>query len=163
ALNGAGEVTGLLQVDEWGILETPILLTSTLCVGRVADATISWISRRHPSIGREHDVVIPVVGECDDSYLNDALGRHVTDPDVWNALDEARSGRVLEGSVGAGTGMQSFDFAGGIGSSSRKVDIAHTQAIVGALVLSNFGEMRLLRVNGAPVGQALDRRFAKLP
>lgn len=161
-LNGAGEVMGLLQVDEWGLCETPILLTSTMCVGRVADATISWMWQIHPKIGQEYDVVIPVVAECDDSFLNDAVGRHVNEEHVWAALDSARSGPVAEGCVGAGTGMQTFDFAGGIGTSSRRVPIAGTEAMVGALVLSNFGERENLRMDGVPVGRQLADRYAHL-
>jgi D-aminopeptidase len=162
-LNGAGEVLGLLQADEWGLCETPILLTSTLCVGKVADATISWMSRRHPKIGQLLDVVIPIVSECDDSWLNDAVGRHVKVGDVWAALDGARGGRVVEGCVGAGTGMQTFDFAGGIGTSSRVLPIAGARATLGALVLSNFGTLDRLRVDGAHVGARLARDFADLP
>ncbi len=159
-LNGAGEVMGLLQVDEWGLCETPILLTSTMCVGRVADATISWLWRKHPKIGQEYDVVIPVVAECDDSFLNDAVGRHVTDEDVWAALDGADAGPVAEGNVGAGTGMSSFDFAGGIGTSSRLLEIGGNPATLGALVLSNFGSRGNLRVDGVPIGRLLAERFA---
>lgn len=163
ALNGAGEVTGLAQIDEWGLCETPILLCSTLCVGRVADATVAWLSREHPKIGQEYDVVIPVVAECDDAYLNDAVGRHVTTADVFEALEGARGGPVAEGCVGAGTGMQTFDFAGGIGTSSRRVRIARQDHTVGALVLSNFGDRELLRVDGVPIGRLIDERYAHLP
>jgi D-aminopeptidase len=159
-LNGAGEVMGMLQVDEWGICETPILLTSTMCVGRVADATISWMWRKHPKIGQEFDVVIPVVAECDDSFLNDAVGRHVNEEHVWAALDGAKGGPVPEGCVGGGTGMQTFGFAGGIGTASRSLEIAGTPATVGALVLSNFGDRDHLRVDGAPVGRWLAEQFA---
>ncbi len=161
-LNGAGEVMGLLQADEWGLCETPILLTSTMCVGRVADATISWMWRKHPKIGQEYDVVIPVVAECDDSYLNDAVGRHVTDEDVWAALDGAGGGAVAEGCVGAGTGMSTFDFSGGIGTSSREIEVGGNPARVGALVLSNFGSRDNLRVDGVPVGRLLRERFAHM-
>lgn len=162
-LNGAGEMMGLLQVDEWGLCETPILLTNTMCVGRVADATISWLWRKHPMIGQEFDVVIPVVAECDDSYLNDAIGRHVSAEHVYAALDGAAAGPVAEGCVGAGTGMQSFHFAGGIGTSSRLVTVGGTTATVGALVLSNFGDRAHLRVDGVPVGRLLADQFAHLP
>jgi D-aminopeptidase len=161
-LNGAGEVMGLLQAEEWGLCETPILLTSTLCVGRVADATISWLSRKHPRIGTKYDVVIPMVAECDDSYLNDAMGRHVTQADVWSALDGARGGRVAEGCVGAGTGMQTFNFAGGMGTSSRVLEIAGARSVVGALCLSNFGDRDHLRMDGLPVGKLLADRFDHL-
>jgi D-aminopeptidase len=163
ALNGAGEVTGLAQVDEWGLCETPILLCSTLCVGRVADATVDWLSREHPQIGQEYDVVIPVVAECDDSYLNDAVGRHLCSADVFAALENARGGPVKEGCVGAGTGMQTFDFAGGIGTSSRRVRAAGQDHTIGALVLSNFGDRDLLRVDGAPIGRLIAERYAHLP
>lgn len=162
-LNGAGEMTGLSQIEEWGLCETPILLCDTLAVGRVADATIGWMSRRHPTIGREDDVVIPIVGECDDSYLNDAVGRHVTEIDVWTALESARSGAVPEGNVGAGTGMQSFDFSGGIGTSSRIVRIAGIDCVLGSLVLSNFGNLEHLRVDGVPIGELLAPMYANLP
>ncbi len=162
-LNGAGEMTGLSQVGEWGLLETPILLTGTLCVGRVLDATISWLWRKYPQIGREYDVVLPVVGECDDSYMNDAVGRHLTEEDVFRALDEAAHGRVPEGCVGAGTGMQSFDFAGGIGTSSRRLTIAGRPATVGALVLSNFGDREMLRIDGVPVGRLLAEKLSHIP
>jgi D-aminopeptidase len=162
-LNGAGEVTGLSQVDEWGVCETPILLCNTMCVGRVTDATVAWMSRRHPTIGGDDDVVIPVVGECDDSYLNDVVGRHVTENDVWTALETARPGPVPEGNVGAGTGMQSFDFSGGIGSASRIVRTAGIDCVLGALVLSNFGGLENLRVDGMPVGALLAPQFASLP
>jgi D-aminopeptidase len=158
-LNGAGEVVGLAQLDEWGLLETPVVLCSTLCVGRVFDATVAWLSRRHPRIGGELDVVIPVVGECDDSFLNDAVGRHVRPEDVWTALDQARGGPVAEGNVGAGAGMQTFGFAGGIGTSSRRLALAGARRTVGALVLSNFGEREHLRLDGVPVGRLLGPRF----
>jgi D-aminopeptidase len=131
-----------------------------MCVGRVADATISWMWRKHPKIGQEYDVVIPVVAECDDSYLNDAVGRHVTDEDVWAALDGASDGPVAEGCVGAGTGMSTFDFSGGIGTSSRELQVGGAPARVGALVLSNFGTRNNLRVDGVPVGRLLADRFA---
>jgi D-aminopeptidase len=161
-LNGAGEVMGILQVDEWGLCETPVLLTSTMCVGRVADATISWMIRKHATIGRSHDVVIPVVAECDDSFLNDAVGRHVKESHVWAALDGASVGPVPEGCVGAGTGMSTFDFAGGIGTSSRIIQVGKMPATVGALVLSNFGSRPNLRIDGVPVGRLLADRYAGL-
>ena len=162
-LNGAGEVTGLSQIDEWGLCETPILLCSTLCVGRVADATVAWLSKRHPKIGQEYDVVIPVVAECDDSFLNDAVGRHITHADVHEALDNVRGGPVQEGVVGAGAGMQTFNFAGGIGTSSRLVSVAGVETRIGALVLSNFGDRDLLRMDGVPVGRLISERFAHVP
>ena len=103
-LNGAGEVSGLTQVQEWGLLETPILLTNTMSVGKVSDAAVKWMTQQFPGIGTEYDVVIPLVGECDDSWLNDAVGRHVRSEHVYRAIEQATGGPVAEGSVGAGTG-----------------------------------------------------------
>ncbi len=166
-LNGAGEVSGLTQVQEWGLLETPILLTNTMSVGKVSDAVVKWMTKKWPKIGNEEDVVIPLVGECDDSWLNDAVGRHVRSEHVYRAIEQAASGPVAEGAVGAGTGLITCDFKAGIGTSSRRVEIAGTNEAggpgatytVGILVNSNFGVMRSLRVDGAPVGEMLEPSF----
>jgi D-aminopeptidase len=154
-LNGAGEVAGLTQIAEWGLVETPILLTNTMSVGRVSDATIHYLLDQFPGIGGEHDVIIPVVGECDDSWLSDVNKGAPTMQDVYHALEAATSGPVEEGSVGAGTGMITCDFAGGIGTSSRRVALQSMSFTVGVLVLSNFGKMRDLRVDGIPIGAHL--------
>jgi D-aminopeptidase len=170
-LNGAGEVSGLTQVAEWGLLETPILLTNTLAVGKVSDAAVKWMTRRFPGIGTDYDVIIPLVGECDDSWLNDTVGRHVRSEHVYRAIEQAASGPVAEGSVGAGTGLITCDFKSGIGTSSRRVVIGNgngnangngdTRAYtLGILVQSNFGVMRSLRVDGAPVGEELGPLYA---
>ena len=161
-LNGAGEVSGLTQVQEWGLLETPILLTNTMSVGKVSDAVVKWMTKRWPKIGNEEDVVIPLVGECDDSWLNDAVGRHVRSEHVYKAIVEAAGGPVAEGSVGAGTGLITCDFKAGIGTSSRRVAIEGTVYTVGLLVQSNFGVMRSLRVDGAPIGEVLQPDYLKL-
>ena len=158
-LNGAGEVSGLTQVTEWGLLETPVLLTSTMSVGKVSDATVKWMTRRFPGIGTDYDVIIPLVGECDDSWLNDSVGRHVRSEHVYRAIEQACAGPVPEGSVGAGTGMVTCDFKAGIGTSSRRVTIDRATYTLGILVQSNFGVMRALRVNGAPVGEILEPAF----
>jgi D-aminopeptidase len=159
-LNGAGEVSGLTQVAEWGLLETPILLTNTLAVGKVSDAAVKWMTRHFPGIGTDYDVIIPLVGECDDSWLNDAVGRHVRSEHVYRAIEQASAGPVREGSVGAGTGLITCDFKSGIGTSSRRVtlgeDGAGRQYTLGVLVQSNFGVMRSLRVDGVPVGELLE-------
>jgi D-aminopeptidase len=160
-LNGAGEVSGLTQVQEWGLLETPILLTNTMAVGKVSDAAVKWMTRKWPTIGSEDDVVIPLVGECDDSWLNDAVGRHVRSEHVYRAIEQATTGRVPEGSVGAGTGLITCDFKAGIGTSSRRVSIEGHEYTVGILVQSNFGVMRSLRVDGAPVGEVLEPQFGE--
>jgi D-aminopeptidase len=161
-LNGAGEVSGLTQVQEWGLLETPILLTNTMSVGKVSDAAVKWMTRHFPGIGSQWDVVIPVVGECDDSFLNDAVGRYIRSEHVYAAIEKAAPGRVPEGSVGAGTGMVTCDFKSGIGTSSRRVEREDQDGAwtVGVLVLSNFGILRNLRIDGVPVGELLEAEFA---
>lgn len=111
-LNGTGEMTGLAWIAESGFLEYPIALTNTLNVPRVADGVMSWMIKQYPDIGIRDDTLTPVVAECDDSRLNDSQGRHVSPEDVVQALDEATSGPVAEGSVGAGTGMVSYQFKG---------------------------------------------------
>lgn len=161
-LNGAGEVMGLTQIAEWGVIETPILLTSTLSVAGVADAVVTHMVEQAPSMGRTTDVVIPVVGECDDSWLNDAAGRHVKAEHVFEALTNAASGPVAEGSVGAGTGMITCDYAGGIGTSSRVVNVGDARYTLGVLVLSNFGHREDLRIDGRALGPTLhDERRAE--
>jgi D-aminopeptidase len=161
-LNGAGEVSGLTQVMEWGLIETPIFLTNTLSVGQVSDAAIHHMVETYPGIGDEHDVIIPVVGECDDSWLNDIGGRHVHEEHVFEALRTASEGPVAEGNVGGGTGMITCDFKGGIGTSSRKLPEILGGYTLGVLVMSNFGLMHNLRVSGLPVGEMLADRFAGL-
>ncbi|UCG43807.1 MAG: P1 family peptidase [candidate division WOR-3 bacterium] len=156
-LNGVGDMTGLNQVLEWGWLETPILLTNTMSVGRVHAGTVLSMMKRYPKLGLRSDVILPVVGETDDSFLNDARIPANTEDDAVRAILSARSGPVTQGSVGAGTGMMTFDFAGGIGTSSRVVDLGPDSYLVGVLVLSNFGRMRNLTVEGAVVGRELDR------
>jgi D-aminopeptidase len=162
-LNGAGEVSGLTQVMEWGLLETPILLTNTMSVGAVSDAVARTMVERYPGIGDEHDVIIPVVGECDDSWLNDISGVHVHEDHVRAAIASATSGPVAEGSVGGGTGMITCDFKGGIGTSSRKLPESHGGYTLGVLVMSNFGKMHNLRVGGLPLGEVLEERFHAQP
>src|SRR5512144_28858 len=162
-LNGAGEVSGMTQLLEWGLVETPIFLTNTLSVGAVSDAAVKWMVERYPGIGGEHDVIIPLVGECDDSWLNDIAGRHVKAEHVYEALRTATDGPVPEGSVGGGTGMITCDFKAGIGTSSRRLAESDGGYTVGVLVMSNFGVMRQLRVGGLPVGEWLEERYGSLP
>jgi D-aminopeptidase len=125
----------------------------------VSDAAVKWMTKQYPGIGTEYDVVIPLVGECDDSWLNDAVGRHVRSEHVYRAIEQAQSGPVSEGSVGAGTGMVTCDFKGGIGTSSRRVPSDDGFYTVGVLVQSNFGVMRSLIIDGAPVGEILEPEY----
>jgi D-aminopeptidase len=152
ALNGAGELTGFLQVSEWGLIETPVLLTSTMAVGRIFDGAVAAACAADARIGVD-DVVIPVVGECDDSWLSDARTVQVEAADAGRAIAEARGGPVDQGCVGAGTGMVAFGWKGGIGSSSRLVP--ELGATVGVLVLANFGAARDLLVAGVPAFAAV--------
>src|SRR5215472_12199091 len=108
ALNGNGEMTGTTWVNEAGWMEVPVLLTNTLSVGRVDDGVVSWTIEHNRQIGIQDDVPLPVVAECDDSYLNDIQGRHATAQDAVKALDSATSGPVAQGAVGGGTGTTSF-------------------------------------------------------
>jgi D-aminopeptidase len=149
-LNGAGELTGSLEIREWGRLDTPVYLTATMAVGRVYDGAVSVAMAADPRVGVD-EVVIPVVGECDDSWLSDPRAELVQPADVARAVADA-SADFEQGAVGAGAGMSCFDWKGGIGSSSRRAG-EHT---VGVLLLTNFGSSEQLRVDGVPVGQLLD-------
>jgi D-aminopeptidase len=155
-LNGAGECTGFLSMQEWGTAETPVFLTSTMQVGRVLDAACEVLAEEEPAIGVE-DVVLPLVTECDDSFLSDARRIQVTSADVRAALRSARLSVGMglppdEGAVGAGTGLSCLGWKGGIGTASRVVPSGHT---VGVLVLTNFGEHERLTIAGVPVGLRL--------
>jgi D-aminopeptidase len=149
-LNGTGELTGSHEIREWGWLASPVHLTATMAVGRVYDGAVSAAMDADAAIGVD-EVAIPVVGECDDSWLSDARDVQVEAADVARAI--AASGpEFAQGAVGAGTGMVCFDWKGGIGSSSRVTDAGHT---VGVLVLANFGDAPDLRIDGVPVGRLL--------
>ena len=152
-LNGTGEMTGLAWVTESGFLEYPIALTNTLNVPRVANGVMNWMIARYPEIGITDDTLTPVVAECDDGRLNDIQGRHVSEGDVVQALDSASSGVVQEGTVGAGTGMVSYGFKGGIGTSSRRLPDTEGGYTIGVLVNANHGRRSELVVGGVPVGR----------
>jgi len=154
AANGVGEVVGISAIREWGLIETPVLLTNSQSAGAVYDATVRWMMDGDARIGIE-DAVMPVVGECDDGSLNDLRGMHVHEEHVREALDGAREGPVAEGCVGAGTGMTCYEFKAGIGTSSRIATAHARQFTVGVLVLANFGVRRRLMVDGVPVGREI--------
>lgn len=151
-LNGYGELIGVNQIAEWGLLVSPVVLTSSLSIGLAYDATVRWIAACDPVRGRD---VMPVVSECDDSWLSDVLSFALTNEDVAAALDDARMGEVGEGCVGAGRGMQCFDFKGGIGTASRLLPAEIGGHTVGVLVLTNYGEREELRIDGVPVGEPI--------
>ncbi|TKB77664.1 MAG: P1 family peptidase [Nitrospira sp.] len=152
-LNGTGEMTGLAWVTESGFLEYPIALTNTLNIPRVANGVMSWMIKQYPAIGIEDDTLTPVVAECDDGRLNDIQGRHVSEQDVMAALDGASGGPINEGTVGAGTGMISYGFKGGIGTASRKLSEKEGGYTIGVLVNANHGRRPELVVAGVPVGK----------
>ena len=151
--NGYGKITGVTQVQEFGELETPIVLTCTLCTWRAADALKDWIYTQ-PGMG-EH-TVNPVVGEINDSVVNDMWAAPVRAEHVFAALDSASSGPVAEGSVGGGTGSQTYHWKGGIGTSSRVLPEALGGYTVGVLVQSNLLDGATLQMNGIPMGRELD-------
>ncbi len=158
-LNGAGECTGLLAAREWGLAETPVFLTSTMQLGRVYDAACELLMGEQPAIGAE-DVIIPIVAECDDSFLNENRRMQVQPDDVREALAAARAsagaaaltGSAAEGAVGAGTGMSCLGYKGGIGTASRVVPGGAT---VGVVTMTNFGDRERLTVAGVPAGRLL--------
>jgi D-aminopeptidase len=147
--NGNGEMSGLLHARELGVLASPVCLTNTSNVGRVYDALLELQPRDALPAG------VPAVGETWDAFLNDIEGRHVQREHVLEALASARSGPVAEGCVGGGTGMISYGFKGGIGSSSRRLPPPLDAFTLGALVQANHGERELLRIDGVPVGEAI--------
>ena len=150
-LNGFGKALGFLQVAELGVIESPIALTSTLSIWRVADALIDYLAQRNPGVLSFN----PVVGECNDGFLNDIVGRHVRPAQVMEAISTASSPNVEEGNVGAGTGMTGFGWKGGIGTASRICEAGDTEYALGALTLSNTGDARELRIEGVRIGRHL--------
>jgi D-aminopeptidase len=149
--NGFGKALGFTQVEELGTIETPIGLTNTLNIFIVANAIVDYMISKNPTIRS----VNPVVGETNDSGLNDIQGRHVLKKHVLKAIQNAKSGPVIEGSIGAGTGTRALGFKGGIGTSSRVLPKEAGGFTVGVLVQTNFGGS--LMINGAPVGRELKK------
>lgn len=153
--NGFGKLAGSTQIEELGNIETPIVLTNTLSVPTAANGLIDYTF----SFDENDNVrsVNPVVGETNDGYLNNIRGRHVTGQDVLDAIENARSGRIPQGNVGAGTGTVAFGFKGGIGTSSRKLPENMGGYTVGVLVQTNFGGV--LQIAGVPVGKELGKYY----
>lgn len=155
-LNGNGEMTGTTWVEESGFLEGPVLITNTHSVGVARDATIEWqyANNLFDPLPDEPDVFwsLPVVAETYDGDLNDINGFHVKRQHVFDALESAASGPVAEGNVGGGTGMICHQFKGGIGTSSRQVNIAGNEYTLGVLVQANYGSRETLTIAGVPLG-----------
>jgi len=161
SLNGNGEMTGAAWVEEGGFLEGPIALTNTHSVGVVRDAVIAWRVKRGGADPGGFYWSLPVVAETWDGWLNDVNGFHVKTEDVFNALNSAHGGAVDEGSVGGGTGMVCYEFKGGTGTSSRKVEMKEKKDAtprtytVGVLLQANFGRRAQLVIAGVPVGKEI--------
>lgn len=158
-INGFGKTIGLVQVEELGTIETPILLTNTLSVGTAATALIKYMLAQNTDIGRTTGTVNPLVCECNDGFLNDIQGFHVKEEHIFQAIAAAQTD-FAEGAVGAGTGMCCLGFKGGIGSASRVVLLNGCRYTVGALVLSNFGGPGRLMIDGRQTGREIQNRPA---
>ena len=160
SLNGNGEMTGTAWVDESGFLEGPIIITNTHSVGVARDAVIAWRVKHGAADKTGYWWSLPVVAETWDGWLNDINGFHVKPEDVWHALDSAHGGALEEGSVGGGTGMICYEFKGGNGTASRKVEMkdetgARRSFIVGVFLQANFGRRPQLVIAGLPVGKEI--------
>ncbi len=151
-IHGNGEATGIARINQAGWIESPILLTNTLSVGAVHDGVVRYIVKRYPN----DNIILPIVAECYDGGLNDISGLHVKPEHAIEAIEKAESGPVAEGCVGGGTGMRCYGFKAGIGTASRVLPANRGGWKVGVLVNSNGGRRHQLRIDGVPVGKALE-------
>lgn len=154
SMNGNGEMTGTTWVEESGFLLGPVMITNTHSVGVVRDAVIAWTVKNMPQESEDW-WSLPIVAETWDGFLNDINGFHVREEHVFQALDTAKAGKVQEGGVGGGTGMICYGFKGGIGTSSRVVEVEGNKYTVGVLVQANFGRRNQLLIGGIPVGKEI--------
>lgn len=150
-INGFGKSTGLIQIDELGTIETPIILTNTLSVGAAHEGLVQYMLDHNEDIGISTGSVNPIICECNDGKLNHIRDLHVRPNHVFEAINSA-SELFEEGNVGAGTGMICYELKGGIGSSSRIINLDGKEYTIGVLVLSNFGSLEDFRLNGDHVG-----------
>lgn len=153
SFNGNGEMTGASWIEEAGSISLPILITNTHAVGTCHRGVIDWVARHKPDVANQW--LLPVVAETWDGYLNDINGSHVTVDHAIAAIDAAVSGRIEEGSVGGGTGMNCYAFKGGSGTASRVVDYGHRSYTVGVFLQANFGSRHELTIAGVPLGDEL--------
>lgn len=158
SLNGNGELTGTIWIEESGFLEGPVMITNTHSVGVVRDAVVAWLVERNKVNPLPGGVFwsLPVVGETYDGGLNDINGFHVKAEHAFQALDSAKTGPVAEGAVGGGTGMMCHHFKGGIGTSSRVVKMDEGEFTIGVLVQANYGMRKHLLIGGVPVGREIE-------
>jgi D-aminopeptidase len=153
SLNGNGEMTGSAWLDEVGELTLPITISNTHAIGACHTGVIEWVNKTRPGLAQW---LLPVCAETWDGYLNDINGGHVTPAMVHRALDAAHGGPIAEGSVGGGTGMNCYEFKGGTGTASRRIEYGDAVYTVGVLLQANFGSRPELTVNGVPAGRLLD-------
>jgi D-aminopeptidase len=152
-LNGWGEMTGIAPIEQTGRLQSPIFLTGTYNVGIVYDAAVKYLTKNN---NKDHGTIAaPIIAECDDSSLSDSRKRMITEKDVFKAIESAKGGPVEEGAVGGGTGMVTFDFKGGIGTSSRIIPMKDREFTLGILVMANTSIRSQLRIDGFPVGKKI--------
>lgn len=153
-INGFGKTTGLIQIEELGTIETPIILTNTLSVGVAHEALVKYMLNQNDDIGNTTGTINPIICECNDGDINDIRGLHIRQKHIYEAIEKCDI-EFDEGNVGAGTGMICYDLKGGIGSSSRIVELGNSQYTIGILVLSNFGSLEDFVLNGEHIGPRL--------
>lgn len=153
-INGFGKSTGLIQIEELGTIETPIILTNTLSVGIAHETLVRYMLAQNDDIGSTTGTVNPVICECNDGVINDIRGLHIKQEHIYEAIEKCNI-EFAEGNIGAGTGMVCYGLKGGIGSSSRIVELENTQYTIGVLVLSNFGSLEDFVLNGDHIGPKL--------
>nr|WP_312580075.1 P1 family peptidase [Sedimentibacter sp.] len=154
-LNGFGKSMGLLQIDELGSIETPIIMTNTLSIGVAATGLIKYMLKQNDDIGIKTGTVNCVVTECNDGQLNDIRGLHVKEEHIFEAISNAAED-FQEGAIGSGTGMSCLGVKGGIGSSSRIVELDNKEYVIGAIVMSNFGNKGDLVISGQNIGKKIE-------
>lgn len=152
--NGYGILTSDIVMQEWGLMGAPIVLCDTANIGVAYDACVKYMTKLDPVVGTD-DVLMPVVAECDDGFLNDNRATTLRPEHVWEALDQASDGPVQEGVVGAGTGTQLFDFKGGVGTASRRVTVGSKDYTIGVLLNTNYGTRNQLQIAGRKLGLEL--------
>ncbi|WP_312907593.1 DmpA family aminopeptidase [Tissierella praeacuta] len=157
-INGFGKSTGLIQIEELGTIETPIILTNTFSVGTAHEALVKYMLNHNDDIGNTTGTVNPIICECNDGEINDIRGLHIKEEHIYEAIEKCDID-FAEGNVGAGTGMICYGLKGGIGSSSRIIELGNTQYTLGVLVLSNFGSLKDFVLNGEQLGKKLNDKI----
>lgn len=160
-INGFGKSIGLIQIEELGTIETPIILTNTLSIGTAHEALVRYMLNENEDIGDTTGTVNPIICECNDGVINDIRGLHIKEEHIYEAIERS-STEFAEGNVGAGTGMISYDLKGGIGSSSRIIQLGNNSYTIGLLVLSNFGTLEDFVLNGDHIGPRLAEKIKEI-